>query len=258
MFTPKSTAFALCLISFFCISLQTKAESYVGIQAGASFGNKFVNLKGNENVNYPNPPGAGELFKNTKVDDVNLSESALIGVKAGHYFDAIPFLGVEGEVNYSKPDFEQQVLTLKHPDFGSFQELQLKADVHNISGAVSIMARYPKFKRVMPYIGVGPTINYLKIKGTGRSGIAPGEDLNDPNVGVIGPRINEDSVRIGVQAKTGVRFALAKHLALDLEYRFNYTPIKVGDFRSLQDPKADYISHQVVGALVYRFGNIKW
>ncbi len=236
------------LFNSFC----SKAESYIGVQAGGSIGSRLYDLQSNNNTNSFNQPNIQELLKDTRLDNIKLDESFTVGGKIGHYFDKAPFLGVEGEFNYSRPEFKQN-LTLNNPYFGNFQDIQLKARVNDFAGTVSVMARYPRYKRVMPYVGIGPSLHYFTVKGSGRTGAGFGL----PFVRLDEQDINVKSLKIGLQAKTGIRVSLTKHLALDAEYRFNYAPFGKG-LGGRQEPKADYISHQIVGAVVYKFGNIKW
>jgi len=194
------------------------AESYVGIQAGGSIGNVFSNLTGDENTGYV--VGGGSIYKDTKASDVKLENSYLIGAKAGHYFSSIPFFGIEAEVNYTKPDFKQQIVELSHPDFGSLKEIQLRADIYKISSAVSLMARYDELETVKPYIGVGPTLNYLDVTGTGRSGLSPGDNVNDPSLGVYGPNIKESTWALGFQGKVGASVPITDSVSFDAEAEF--------------------------------------
>lgn len=246
-------ATALLLLSGFYSS--SHAEPYIGFYGGGSFNNKLAKLKGDENVNYPNPPGPGDLFKGTTVDDAKLYNSFLFGAKAGRYLKSRPFLGFEVEFDYSKPNFKEQVLALRHSDFGEFKELQLKADIQKFTTAFNVLLRYDGFDSFKPYVGIGPSLNYIKIKGTGRSGILEGENPSDPSVGVNGPDINEKTWALGGQVKIGAQFPVTNNFAIDFEYKYVYVPIEVNNFRSLKNPEANIISNQAVLALVYRFKN---
>ncbi len=261
MFTMKNNCRgALKLAAKFVLSLivlfplyghDAKAESYIGLQAGGSLGNIFASLKGDENTGYGS--GGGAIYEDTKASDIKLENSYLIGAKAGHYFSSIPFLGLEAEVNYSEPDFKQQVVELSQKDLGTFKQIQLRADIYKVTTALNLMARYDDLKTVKPYIGFGPTLNYLNIKGTGRSGIMDGENPNDPSVGVYGPDIKESAWALGFQGKIGASVPISDAISFDAEYRYGYAPFKINSFRSLGNPSADLISNEVVAGLSYHF-----
>jgi opacity protein-like surface antigen len=230
----------------------SKSESYIGIQAGASFANELTDSKADVNGGHPVAPGP--IFVGSKLTDSRLNDSFSIGAKVGHYFDVIPFFGIEGEFNYTNPDFPTQNIVLSNPALpGSIVKTQFKADIYDFAAGASLMVRYPLFKRVMPYIGVGPNLHYFRVRGTGN-------DINPMLPGVVlpGPEINQDKVALGVQAKAGLRLAATKHLAFDIEYKYNYSPVRLDQWRGLANLTGSYDSQQLCGAVVYRFGKIKW
>lgn len=256
------------LLSVFVLTLAESSlgESYIGVQAGMSFGNRLKDMKAGENFNYPEAPSFNDpdtYFANsTLTDDVELDESFLINIKAGHYFKKLPFLGIEIDASYHEPNFEEQIveIDLNRPfnagGSSKFKELQLEADVKHIAVGASVMLRAHKFKKVTPYIGGGPTINYMSFKGTGVSGIRadPGFDVNDPNNRVIAPSFKESTWEIGVQGKAGIRFNITERFAIDTEYKVQYIPnSSIDQFRSFVKPESDFISHQILAGIVYKF-----
>jgi opacity protein-like surface antigen len=279
----RQSSLAVFIFGLSYFSLSASAESYVGIQAGASIGNKVNSVIVDVNPNYQGslitnflPPSAVKpvqdaRFTGAKQSDAKLENSFSIGAKAGHYFDAIPFLGVEGEFNFTKPDLKEQNITTSNlnnttllTSNGTVTKKQLAADIYDFTSAFSLMARYPAFKRVTPYIGVGPNFHYFRVRGTGAAEINTDVVLETlgapktPNVLVQGPGVKQDKFSIGLQAKAGIRFNITKHLSADVEYKYNYSPVRMDPFRDLNNYRGGYNSHQVAGALVYRFGNIKW
>ncbi|MDX1919801.1 MAG: outer membrane beta-barrel protein, partial [Candidatus Caenarcaniphilales bacterium] len=191
-------------------------------------------------------------FPGTDISDIDLDENFSVSVKAGHYFKHAPFLGIEGELNYSKPDFKDQVLTFKNAAFpGPIQLRKLSADVHDIGLAVSLMARSRKFKHFNPYVGVGPNVHYFIVRGTGDAAVGPGAPILPA---LDGDDIKQDKISVGIQAKAGVRIPVTEHFAFDVEYKFNVAPVQMGEFRNLEGYKGDFTSHQVMAGLTYVFG----
>lgn len=257
----NSFKWAIGTIIFLGLVQAASAESYVGVQVGGRFANKVSGVKGDV-VGVPNPaapfiPGSPAYlapFTGTDSSDLKLDETISIGAKVGHYFDKMPFLGVEGDINFSQPDLYPQNLTFSNPAFPPTlpQQSQKRIKIQDFQGGVSLMARYPAWKRVMPYVGVGPQVHLFRLRGSG--------DTQNPfALGAFGPgrSVKQDKIGIGLQAKAGVRLAITKHLAIDAEYKFNFSPVRF-EARNLDNLKGTLTSHEVGAALVYRFGNIKW
>jgi opacity protein-like surface antigen len=245
----------LFLICFCFIAIKASAESYVGVQTGYKFNNYIDNLRADENTNYPNESGPKPILVGSSLTRAKLDDSFSIGGKIGHYSDKVPFFGIEGEANYSRPDVEKQTFILTNPALlGSTQipKIQNKARLDDFSAAASLMLRYPAFKRVMPYVGIGPTFHYFRLRGNGAD-----VPVGSPNVTVPGDPIKQDKLSLGLQAKAGVRLAATKHLAVDVEYKYNYSPVRA-EFRDLNNMRGGFNSHEIGLALVYRFGKIKW
>jgi opacity protein-like surface antigen len=126
---------------------------------------------------------------------------------------------------------------------GYVTEDQLYARTNLFIFSANTMYRYQRFKDITPFIGAGPALFIMNIKGTGYSGI-----IVDPlgfGVPVSAPRVNQTSVNIGLNLKAGVEYALTKDIGLGLEYHYNWAPIKVDNFRSISDAKGNFNSHTV-------------
>ncbi len=221
----------------------THAETYVGVSAGAGLGQRLKNGKGDENINYPNKPGAGELFPGTDLSKLYLQDSPTVGLKFGHWFDQVPYVGLELETFYNRPNFKRQNVTLSHPDLGTFTQDQLAADIDQYVFTINALYRYQGLKsklRVTPYIGAGPALYLWNIRGTGLSGIEAGQPIE---TGVQGPAINETSVTVGANLKMGVEYALTEKWGLGIEYRFNWSPFHVDNFRSISNGSGNYHGH---------------
>jgi len=258
------SAWALCLLTSISFSFATSAENYVGIQVGGRFANKISNVRGDvTNVTLFPPvtlvPVSLGNFTGTDSSDMKLDETISFGAKIGHYFDKMPFIGIEGDINFSKPDLYPQNLTLTNSAFPATipPQYERRIKVNDLQGGVSLMLRYPAFKRVMPYVGIGPQVHWFNLRGTG---------VTENPLGTLFPAqpatlqlnaVNQDKIAVGLQAKTGVRVALTKHLAVDAEYKFNYSPVRF-QARNLDNISGSYTSHEIGAALVYRFGKIRW
>ncbi len=90
------------LIVMACSGLaQAHAETYLGGMLGIAV-QLPGSVTGDENLNYPNPPGPGQLFRGASTQ-ICLKESLAYGGKLGHYLAAWPWLGVEAELMTATP-----------------------------------------------------------------------------------------------------------------------------------------------------------
>eukprot|EP01037_Dinobryon_pediforme_P012736 gene12736-12832_t len=224
------------------------AEPYVAVGVGYSFGQKLKSVTGNENTNYPSAPDplAAPLFPDSKVTDLLSKDSVNLSLRGGYYFPQYPSFGVEGEFTYSQPSFKRQNVTLTNSGFSAinpngenyFTEDQLPATVNMFTIAQNFMYRYQGFEKFTPYVGIGPALFILHITGSGTSGniVAPA-GLASGGFTSFGPNINQTSVNLGLNVKTGVEYALTKTVGLAVDYHFDCSPIKVDNFRSLSNVK---------------------
>jgi opacity protein-like surface antigen len=108
-----------------------------------------------------------------------------------------------------------------------------------------------------PYIGAGPTINVMKVSGTGYSGIFVSPDAGTMAlVGLTpgpGPNISDTTTKIGANVKAGMLYKVDKDMSLGFEYKFNWTPFRVSHFRSQSDLSGDFYSHTISAVLVKNF-----
>ena len=156
---------------------------------------------------------------------------------------------------YSRPNFKRQNVTLTHDGYNAYRvsygypaqgyvtEDQLYARSNLFVLSANAMYRYQGFKDFTPFVGAGPALFILNIRGTGYSGILV--DSATPGSGNDGPRVNQTSVNLGLNLKAGVEYALTKDIGLGLEYHYNWAPIKVDNFRSISDAKGNLSTHTV-------------
>jgi len=240
-----------CTIFYAATTLQTNAEPYIGGTLGLYGGQNISNIKGNENLNYPDAPDntdpTSALLPNAKYSSVGLKPQGMLGLKGGYYFDELPFFGLEGEFLFSRSRFKQQSVTITHPGIAavtggapSFTETQLPAEMNMYVLAVNAMLRYPTpWHGLTPYVGGGPAVFFTDISGTGYSGIIPA--LGQP--GTPGPEISQHPVIGGVNFKAGAEYRVTQNWGLGLEYRYNWAAFHVDNFRSTSDAGGDFQSH---------------
>ena len=260
----------------FLLPVNAIAENYAGLGMGWTFSQKLTSGHGNENLNYPDPSGGtftngGSLYPDTHITDVNLKNVLQGGVKAGHYFDSVPSLGVELEVNYSQPNMFRQNVTLSNNSFkqvydnqnhvypfpnGNFTEDQQKAKVQILQFNANGLYRYQANEKITPYIGGGPSFNIIRISGTGYSGIIVDPFYQNASC-PVGPHgslcsnVNTTSMNVGLNFKVGAEYKFDDNWGLAAEYHYNWVPVTISSFRSMSDVKAD-LEMQSISAVVVR------
>lgn len=107
----------LCITMAFGVvsALPALAETYVSGMVGATLAPDTVRGR----VNDPSFVG---LPEGTSISNVQLNSSIMYGAKIGHYFNSIPWLGVELEAFVTTPHRPAQRLTLNAPGIGTIQQ----------------------------------------------------------------------------------------------------------------------------------------
>jgi opacity protein-like surface antigen len=244
------------------------AEPYVGFSLGWTFDKKLTGISGDENLNYPLSIDTtnGTYYPGTKYSDIQLKDVLKGGIKAGYYFESAPNFGIELEANYSQPNMKQQNVSLTNasgtgptagvgigdaigsstgfPPNNSNQatEDQLPAKVRLLQFNVNALYRYREFKDFTPYIGGGPSLNIIRITGTGESGHFV--DPIDPTLSNVVPassvgEVSDTSVNLGLNFKVGGEYKLDVQWGLGAEYHYNWVPIDISHFRSANNLSAD-------------------
>ena len=169
------------------------AEVYIAGFAGWSIPQKFDNVQTTQPIG-PFPAGSS-------VSQLSLTHSIMYGGKVGYYFNSLKYLGIEAEVYTNTPNIRQQAITINNTPAGTLQGSDLRVITYGLNG----LLRYPG-ERLQPYVGVGPALFQAMVHTQG-----------DPD---------DKSTRLGLNAQTGLRFMLTKHLLLFGEYKFNYARFK--------------------------------
>lgn len=230
-----------------------KAEPYVSASLGWTFNQKLKSISGDENFSYGEDViTPGTYIEGTHYSDIKLKDALQGGLKTGYFLESYPSLGIELEANYSQPNMKKQNVTLSsdNPYFagiiesigGTLQnnatENQLPAKVKLFQFNLNGLYRYQGFGNLIPYIGGGPSLNVIKISGTGESGHFVDPVCGDVCVSNAG-NIHDTSVNIGANFKIGAEYKIDKAWGLGAEYHYNWVPIDISHFRSANNLNAD-------------------
>ena len=203
---------ALFMVTACLNVLPAQADTYVAGMLGVAIPLPG-SVTGDENLNYPNPPGPGQLFRGASTQ-IGMKESLAYGVKLGHYFDRWPWLGVEAELLTATPHVMAGTIAIdtKSQTVGTFREAQSGLHLRMTTGAVSVLARYPGL-RWQPYAGLGPAIFWGRATGTGLS----------CDHRCQGPEVSTTSVTPGWTVQAGLRYLVTPHLGLFGEWKYQST-----------------------------------
>ena len=135
---------------------QAYAETYVAGQFGVTLPSIGSGLTDSD-LTGVFPPGS-------TISDQSLKTSVLYGAKLGHYFQALPWLGIEAEVFNTTPHIKQQDITFSVPPLPD-QPINLPGVNFRVLtlAPLNLTLRYHK-TRLQPYIAVGPGIFFARIK----------------------------------------------------------------------------------------------
>ena len=139
------------LAVFFPSGPLAQAETYLAGQFGVSFPQDLSDVQ-----------ISSVGFTSISLSDIALDESFIYGLKVGHYFRSLTWLGVEADALVTHPNIKQQNLTFTGP--GGSITLPDVAGFHLrvvTLTPINILFRYPG-KRLQPYAGIG-----MAIVGTG-------------------------------------------------------------------------------------------
>jgi opacity protein-like surface antigen len=277
----KMTA-KLLMTSLALMSMSVFAEPYVAASLGWTFNQKLSGIKGDENLNYPDSTSSSLYFPDTTYTDIKLKDVLQGGLKTGYFFESSPNLGIELEANYSEPKMKGQNVTLSNPNpnsesglglgetisYGtgtsasnplSATEAQLPAKVQLLQFNLNAIYRYQGFKEITSYIGGGPSLNIIRITGTGESGHFI--DPTDPDGTQVVPnsehpyvsRVHNTSINLGANFKIGAEYHLDKDWGLGAEYHYNWVPVDIKHFRSANNLNADLEMQSVSLVLTRHF-----
>jgi opacity protein-like surface antigen len=192
------TGLLALLIPIVLSTPQAYAETYVAGQFGVTLPSIGKGLTDNEVT--------GQAFiSGVTTSDQALTSSVLYGAKLGHYFQSVPWLGLEAEVYNTTPHIKQQDVTFSGPSG--------PAGTANLPGVnfrvltlapLNLTLRYHK-TRLQPYVAVGPGIFFARIKDP---------SLTSDNT--------QSDTAFGLNAQAGLRYYITRHFTIFAEGKFNH------------------------------------
>jgi opacity protein-like surface antigen len=173
------------------------AETYVAWQFGATLPSIGKGLTDNDLT--------GVFPSGWTISDQSLKTSGLYGAKLGHYFQALPWLGLEAEVYNTTPHIKQQSVIFSAPS-GPVASVDLPGVNFRVLtlAPFNLTLRYHK-TRLQPYIAVGPGIFFARIK--------------DPS---FTSDNTQSSTDFGLNAQAGLRYYITRHFTVFAEGKYNH------------------------------------
>ena len=214
-------------------TLPAFAETYVSAMVGATLPQDTVRGR----VNDPSFIG---LPDGTSISNVQLNKSIVYGAKIGHYFNSMPWLGVELEVFVTTPHRPAQRLTLSIPGSGPFQYEEAGATNRLVVVSPLVMVRY-RAGAFEPYAGVGPGVFFLHQEQL----TATGSPSN----------YSQSNTGYGLNTQVGLRYRLTNHVSMFGEWKYNYGRIDLAGQADVNHFGINAISqlHHFVFGLGYHF-----
>jgi opacity protein-like surface antigen len=156
--------------------------------------------------------------------DVEFDRSLSWGGRVGHYFDALPFLGLAADFFRYYPDIGGQSVQLRGCFFpggcGTGRGGVGRFEIQTTAISVDLMLRLPLLKsadapwgRLQPYLAVGPPLFITTVTPRNTRNFRNHDDDTD--------------LSIGYKLAGGVAFQIYKNLALFGEYRFTHVSPEV-------------------------------
>ena len=183
------------------------AESYVGFGLGVSLPHDTTDIKGTT--------AAGVTGTGT---DVSPQDEFAYGFKVGHYFDAMPWLGVEFNFGQGDPDVEKQTATAT----GTAGVLgtavgQVQVDVNSattLGFLVMLRANEEQTKNLLnfqPFLGLGFGVNILDL-GDATTFTTAGAFNSGTNLG--------SDTSIGILLSAGLNYEVSENVKAYGEYKY--------------------------------------
>jgi opacity protein-like surface antigen len=162
-------------------------------------------------------------FNVERKQDVNYKSSAVFGARGGRWFEALPWLGLAGDVSYFRPSEDVQVFPI----------------------TVLLMARYGLLKneefkdgRLQPYAALGGGLFVSHVDGS---------------LGFV--EASGTSADMGLDARLGVAYHVETNWAAFIEYRFTHVSptFDVNPFGGRTDGDTTLNTNHLVLGVSYRF-----
>jgi len=183
------------------------AESYIGLGLGVSLPQDVTNIKGTT--------PAGVSVTGT---DVNPNDAFAYGIKAGHFFNSIPWFGVEMNVYQRDADVDAQAATCSGAaGICTNNTGQLKVDVNSsttIGFLAMVRATEEQSKNLLnlqPYFGLGFGVNIIDL-GEASTFTTAGAAVGSTNL--------ESDTNVGILVSAGLNYKICDNLKAYGEYKY--------------------------------------
>ncbi len=229
------------LIVIFALPHPAAAEWFADLYAGAGF---------TDADDHTNRARAFDL--DVVVLDIAYKDSAVIGGRAGYWFDSVPFLGVGVDASHVfGPDIGAQTASFEAcVPAGCLNGPQAvrRASLNVTSVGLDLLLRWPLLissafprGRLQPYVAVGPTVFIAHFRDT--SNFSPSNQ-------------SDTDTAVGPKVAGGLAWQITRHLAAFAEYRFTHFKAE-WEFQSNPfgrlEVNAPITTHSVLGGLSLRF-----
>jgi opacity protein-like surface antigen len=183
------------------------AESYIGGSIGVAFSSDAENIK----------LSSGALTGT--LTDLDTDSSFAYGFKTGHYFESIPWFGVEFNFSQSDPDISKQTGTATGT-IGVFTAAatgqgSIDVDHVNTYGFLAMFRATEEQAKdmfnIQPYLGLGVGINQVSL-GTGRVFSAAGVESDSVDLGA--------DTDVGFLLSAGLNYDITDHIKAYSEYKY--------------------------------------
>ena len=223
-----------------------QAETYVGASVGASFGGSLGNTTYRGNA----PFTANTLT----IPELDLDASTAWGVRVGHYFSFLPWLGVEFQWYRRQPDADTSAVTLTGSVPGATGPFNFTGAA-NASAIVDNMdtfgflfnIRAPEnmvqnWGGIEPYVGVGLAVNSIDIEEF---------RLSNPAGTFTTRSASGGDVDAGFLGQVGANYIINKRLRAFGEYKYTHANFTSNQWDPTGVTETDFEDHTVVFGLKF-------
>jgi opacity protein-like surface antigen len=171
------------------------AESYIGLGLGVSLAQDVTDIK------------AGVSVTGT---DVNADDAFSFGIKAGHFFESVPWFGVEMNIYQRDNDVGQQTATCTGTaGICGTTSSQLKVDVNRFTtiGFLAMLRvteeQSKNYLTLQPFLGLGFGVNTIDL-GEASTFTTAGAALRSTNL--------DSDTNLGILVSAGLNYKIYDHL----------------------------------------------
>jgi len=188
----KQKEFLLVIFSTLCFLVigpaKALAEGFIDIYGGTAYTR-------DEDVDVSiSSSSLGFVRTESHTEKVDFGSSYALGLRAGGWFEKIPYVGIAGDLSYFKAEDKT-------------------AEIHVVPISLLLMLRYPLFKsekfshgRIQPYAGIGPGF-FISVSDIDFRPTLP-------------KTFSGTSFDVGLDLRAGLAWQFHKHFALFGEYRY--------------------------------------